>query len=85
MNFALLDANRPEVAAGFVKGPFGRVHRKVARGHRRVVFVGEVFCAVDTRAEVITFPGVGHLPVIETPEALPAIASFLAAEVPASA
>jgi len=36
-------------------------------------------------AEVITFPGVGHLPVIETPEAVPAIASFLAAEVSASA
>jgi pimeloyl-ACP methyl ester carboxylesterase len=36
-------------------------------------------------AEVITFPGVGHLPVVETPDAVTAIASFLGAEVPASA
>lgn len=35
-------------------------------------------------AEVITFPGVGHIPVVETPDAVAAIASFLEAEVTAS-
>jgi pimeloyl-ACP methyl ester carboxylesterase len=34
-------------------------------------------------AQVVTFPGVGHLPVVETPEAVKAIASFVGSEVAA--
>jgi pimeloyl-ACP methyl ester carboxylesterase len=30
-------------------------------------------------AEVRTFPGVGHLPTVETPEAVAAVAEFLEA------
>jgi len=34
-------------------------------------------------AQVKTFPGVGHVPVVESPDAIPAIASFVGAQVAA--